>query len=388
MNSIAPDLLIFGGGIAGLWTLLRARQAGYSVLLLESGALGGVQSMASQGIIHGGAKYALHGKLSSAAQAIAAMPGIWRDCLQGGGELDLSAVRVLSQHQYLWSSGSVASSVASLFASKLMKSRVSAVARNQRPVPFDHEAFHGSLYQLQEPVLDTASLMRTLAEQAMPHCWRYHPDELRLLQAGVQLRDMEIQAKRILLCAGSGNARLLAAWGKDEPAMQERPLHMVMLKGRLPEVFAHCLGASSNPRLTITSYPLNKTEKVWYLGGQLAETGVKRNPQEQIKAAKSELAELLPWVDISAAVWASLRIDRAEIATGGGKRPQDSFLGVSPELLVAWPTKLAFAPRLAAQVLEQLQNEKIEPSQTTLPDLSWPHPPVAQLPWEKVQEWS
>lgn len=388
MNIIRPDLLIFGGGIAGLWTLLRARQSGYSVLLLESRALGGVQSIASQGIIHGGTKYALKGKLNSASQAIADMPGIWQDCLQGKGEPGLSGVRLLSSHQYLWSSGSLSSGVAGLFASKLMKSRVTNVAPARRPAPFDSAAFRGSLYQLQEPVLDTASLMRSLAEQATPHCWQYDPDALQIRQDQVRLKDISIQPKRILLCAGAGNAGLLAAWGKDEPKMQKRPLQMVMLKGRLPGIFAHCLGASANPRLTITSYPLNDKEQVWYLGGQLAEEGVKRGSREQIEVAKSELRALLPWVDIANSAWATLSIDRAETAIAGGKRPQDSYLGISRELLVAWPTKLAFAPRLARQLLLQLKKENILPSREALPELPLPKPPMAQPPWEKVQEWS
>ena len=65
-REIHSDIIIFGGGIAGLWLLGRLREAGYSALLLESRALGGVQTSASQGIVHGGTKYALTGKLTGA----------------------------------------------------------------------------------------------------------------------------------------------------------------------------------------------------------------------------------------------------------------------------------------------------------------------------------
>jgi glycerol-3-phosphate dehydrogenase len=102
------DIAIFGGGIAGLWTLARLRQAGYRVALFERRAIGGIQSMASQGIIHGGTKYALTGKLTGSAMAIGAMPGIWRAALDGAGEVDLRGVRVLASHQHLWSTGSLA----------------------------------------------------------------------------------------------------------------------------------------------------------------------------------------------------------------------------------------------------------------------------------------
>ncbi len=388
MNALKLDLLIFGGGITGLWTLLRARQARYRVLLLESAALGGVQSIASQGIIHGGTKYALKGGISDSAQAIAAMPGIWRDALAGKGEVDLSAARVLSSHQHLWSSGGISSSLAGVFASKLMRSRVAPVARAQFPPPFDAPDFRGSLYQLQEPVLDTASLMRTLRKQALPVCYQYDPGKLQIDGGKPQIGQLRLEPRRVLLAAGEGNARLLERWGAKRPQMQTRSLHMVMLKGRLPAMYAHCLGASSNPRLTITSYPLEDGEMIWYLGGQLAEEGVTRTPAQQIATAKSELAKLLPWMNFSSMAYSTLEIQRAEVATAGGKRPNDCYLGEEKQLLVAWPTKLAFAPRLADLVLQQLRKDGLKPGEEGLPALSLPHPPPARLPWEQVATWN
>ena len=53
------DVLVFGGGAAGLWCLDRLRRAGYHAILLESKAIGSGQTIQSQGIIHGGGKYAL-----------------------------------------------------------------------------------------------------------------------------------------------------------------------------------------------------------------------------------------------------------------------------------------------------------------------------------------
>ncbi|MDV7214119.1 FAD-dependent oxidoreductase, partial [Azotobacter beijerinckii] len=72
--ALSTDVLIVGGGIAGLWLSARLRQAGYATLLAENASLGGGQSVKSQGIIHGGTKYALHGALSGASEAIAEMP--------------------------------------------------------------------------------------------------------------------------------------------------------------------------------------------------------------------------------------------------------------------------------------------------------------------------
>ena len=62
------DVVIVGGGIAGLWILSALRAEGYQTILLEKDALGAGQTLASQGIIHGGTKYALTGKLTGRSE--------------------------------------------------------------------------------------------------------------------------------------------------------------------------------------------------------------------------------------------------------------------------------------------------------------------------------
>src|SRR5690606_14074820 len=102
---VQVDVAILGGGVVGLWTLARLRSLGYSCVVLEAHALGAAQSLASQGIIHGGVKYALTGAASKASRAIAEMPAIWNACLRGEGVIDLSAATTLAEHQHLWTSG-------------------------------------------------------------------------------------------------------------------------------------------------------------------------------------------------------------------------------------------------------------------------------------------
>lgn len=390
MQELSVDIAIFGGGIAGLWTLARLRQAGYQAVLFEQGEIGGVQTLASQGIIHGGSKYALAGKFTDASQAIAGMPGIWRDCLSGSGELDLSGVRILSPHQYLWSSGGISSGLAGFFAGKLMRSRVHSVAAAELPAPFDHAEFAGSLYQLQEPVLDVVSLIQVLYTRLLNYCWQL-PSAKLLVDAGQPRvftieNHLRVSSQAILLAAGAGNQQLLRSWGRQQPLMQQRPLQMLMLKGELPEVYAHCLGASANPRITITSYPLADGNVLWYLGGQVAEQGVQRDAQAQIAAGKAELRELLPWLDTSSMQWSAYRVNRAEPAMASGKRPDDCYLQHEDGLFTAWPTKLAFAPRLAGKLLDALQQQGIEAAapgdQAALQHLSTPA--LAKPPWEQA----
>ncbi len=379
-SSLRVDLLIFGGGIAGLWSLLRARQAGYSALLLENRALGGIQTLAAQGIIHGGTKYALGGRLSAAARAVGRMPARWRACLEGRGELDLSSVVINARHQHLWSPPQVSARLAGFFGSRLMRGRVRVLTQDQRPPPLNRPEFSGAVYRLDEPVLDTASLVEALLRQAGSSVYRYDPEILQLETDRVQLGELSIVPRRILLTAGAGNQALRQQLGLSSPSMQRRPLQMVMVRGKLPSLFLHVLEADTKPRLTITSHEGADGERVWYLGGNLAEKGVGRTASEQIEAARRELAALFPWLDQSSLRWATLVVDRAEAAMPGRRRPDDAFLHRQGEVLVAWPTKLALAPRLADLVLAAL--EDLAPSGDTVAFSSGPQPPRAPLPWE------
>jgi len=395
-NQASADIAIFGGGIAGLWLLNRLRAEGYSAVLLESDALGGVQTIASQGIIHGGTKYSLSGNLTESARSIGEMPRIWRSCLDGSGELDLRDVRVLSDYQYLWSTGSIGSRMAGFFASKAMRSRMAALPEKELPTSFRSPNFKGRLYRLNEPVLDIYSVVRELSARQIEYCYRVSPGATTFSTEApgdicikTDTETLHLRVKKIILTAGAGNAALLNKLGRSQPEMQLRPLHMVILKGQLPAIYGHCLEASTNPRITITSYPSPDGNNIWYVGGQLAEKGTRLDPQTQITAAKRELNAVLPWVDTSRAQWATLHVSRAEPKTPSGQRPESCFVSNDQTIITAWPTKLAFAPRLAAEVITLLQADKLGktgPSINALRRL--PTPPIAQTPWERSIQWN
>ena len=67
------DVVIIGGGVAGLFTLDQLVRDGHQAVLLEVSRLGSGQTVSAQGIIHGGLKYALGGNLSNESEAISAM---------------------------------------------------------------------------------------------------------------------------------------------------------------------------------------------------------------------------------------------------------------------------------------------------------------------------
>ncbi|HBX57085.1 NAD(P)/FAD-dependent oxidoreductase [Pseudomonas sp. UBA2684] len=387
-QALSTDVLIVGGGIAGLWLNARLRRQGFASVLVENASLGGGQSVKSQGIIHGGAKYALHGALSGASEAIADMPRRWREALAGNGELDLTGVRLLSDAHYLWSPGSLAGNITSFFASKAVRGRVDQVKGEQLPPALQHPQFKGKVYRLAELVLDVPSLIARLSELAgdgLLAAERIEPLREQGELVGLRVDGREIRAQRIVLSAGRGNAELLAALGFDQPAQQLRPLHMVLAKGpTLKPLYAHCLGGGAKPRVTVTTHPAADGEWVWYLGGDLAEAdGVARDETAQIKAAQKEVADLLPWIDQSSTRWATLRVERAEPAQSGLVRPDNAFLAEQQRLLVGWPTKLALAPDFADRVLAALDRDGIQPAaHAALPDL--PRPAVARPAWEEL----
>lgn len=385
---ISTDVLIVGAGVAGLWLNARLRKQGFSTIVVERESLGGGQSVKSQGIIHGGAKYALHGALTGASEAIADMPRRWREALAGDGELDLCGVRILSQAHYLWSPGTLAGNLTSFFASKAVRGRVDQVKGEQLPPALQDPRFKGKVYRLAELVVDVPSLIERLANLAGDGLLAGQSIEPLFDNndlVGLRVDGRDIHAQRIVFSAGAGNAELLASAGISIPAQQLRPLHMVLVKGpSLKPLYAHCLGGGPKPRITVTTHPAANGEWVWYLGGDIAEAdGVAREPAEQIAVAQKELSNLLPWVDLSQAQWATLRVNRAEPAQSGLVRPDNAFLSDQGRLLVGWPTKLALAPDFSDRVLQALEQDGIKPGHApALPEL--PRPPLGQTPWEQL----
>lgn len=390
----SADVVIIGGGIAGLWLLNRLCGEGYNAILLERDALGSDQTMASQGMIHGGIKYSLGGALTGASEAVAAMPDHWRDCLRGEGDVNLSQARVLSDHFYLWSSGGIGSRMGAFFASKATRGRVDRVKGGEMPSVFHDPAFRGSLYRLVDKVVDAPSVVAALADNHRQRLFRIDWDNARWQQGHKGLAELVIgaddgehrlQATTFVFTAGAGNEGLLAGVGARAPAMQRRPLHQVMVRHRLPHRFyGHCLGTETRPRLTVSSHPLSDGSQVWYLGGGLAERGVALSEAEMITAARGELAALFPWLDFADARWATLRIDRAEPRQQGMTRPDSAFaqwaLGVD-NVVAAWPTKLTLAPDLAKAVIQLLREKSLSPTAGECPTLPLPRPAVAATPW-------
>jgi glycerol-3-phosphate dehydrogenase len=390
---VKTDIVIIGGGIAGLWLLNRLINQGYNAVLFEQHTLGNAQTIASQGMIHGGIKYALSGALNAGSEAIAAMPGHWRKCLAGEGDVDLRRTRILSDHFYLWSTGSLTSKLTSFFASKMTRGRVEPTPRDRGPEVFNHAKFRGNLYKLVDLVLDVPSLLQNLAQNVQERIFKINWQTARFvrsengnIQTLILNNDIQIEAQQFVFTAGEGNEFLMQQLGIQAPAMQRRPLKQVMVKHDAPyALYAHCMGSNPSPRLTVSSHRAEDGKWVWYLGGDLATEGTQDPDEILIEKAKKELQELFSWVNFGKTEWRTVFLNRAEPKQNNLLKPDQAFAEIAPEcknLIVAWPTKLTLAPDMANRVIDLVSAIVKQPEENfpALQNLSAPEitPPLWQ----------
>jgi hypothetical protein len=356
-------------------------RAGYAAVLFEAEALGGGQTISSQGIIHSGAKYAIGGKKTKNQELLRRMPDLWRGCVDGHTPPDLSAARIASQEQYLAFPRGLGSFAVPFAARRLLADVFSPVRRGQQPPAFEALGFRGPLIRLSEPVFDIPSVVSALADAHAdrvrrlaldPATWTWNEDrKVHRIAEG----DVAVEARWLVATAGGGNGALAAG-----THTQERPLHMVLLKGDLPEIWVHADVASGRPSLTISSHLTLSGERVWYLGGDIAENGVDLDTSALLAETRKRLHRYFPALALDGVRGATVRISRFESATRDRKIPdgpavQDAGI---PNMLFAWPTKLAYAPMLAEAVIERLDR----PAGHVAPALPDAPPPVAAPPWE------
>lgn len=186
------DAAILGGGIAGLWLLNLLRGAEYGAALLETKRLGGDQTLASQGLIHGGLKYALGGAATPASEAIAAMPARWRACLAGTGEIDLTPLRPLSDCFHFFSQDGAAGKLTAFLAGKLLQGRARRLRPQEFPAFLPASAFtdKGVVYRLDDFVLDPRDLVDRLAALGAPQIHYIKPQtRIKVGQHQVSIED-------------------------------------------------------------------------------------------------------------------------------------------------------------------------------------------------------
>jgi hypothetical protein len=376
------DIVIFGGGIAGLWLLNVLMAAGFSVLLIEKSTIGGIQTMASQGMIHGGQRYMLGVNSSNHAESVAPLPERWDACFEGRGELDLRRVQILSQTQLMWPTGGRLTHLALNAATHTLNAKMQKI--NPQNVP---KALAGissrPIYELPEKVLNIASLVEVLST---PHAARIRSGSVEALTRDGRLTvsGISIAAQIVICAAGLGNEIFLDFLGAGERRSQQRPIRQLMVQPLPFPLYGHGVTTSYKPRITITSHPLESGHYVWYLGGAIADEVLALSEYEAIKYTQKEMHELFSWIDWSGKSWATWLGTRAEAYSPNGRLPDGPVLQEYGNVLVAWPTKLTLTPLLSDQVFTRLAQRGVRPKYFE-PDLHTSNlgfPPQANLPWD------
>ncbi len=392
MNSSHHQIIIVGAGIAGLWSFNVLKTKGYDVILLEKNAIGGLQSLASQGMIHGGQRYALQGALSSHSESISAMPGIWDQALKGEITPDLSSAKILSSKQYMWSPGGLTANVTSFFASKAMNSRVDSLPKEHWPEIFQaHKKFKGKIYQLDEVVLDIQSVAEALSRNYLEQILKIDHLELNVknekleslvITQGVQT--LELTADQFIFTAGLGNEEIAAKLWPNKKTTQRRPLKQILVDDIEYPLYAHCITIDPRPRVTVSAHPKANGKFTWYLGGLVAVKHIEDSDEVAIDFAKQELKTLFPFINWDSKKWSTLLIDRAEPYTSNGFLPEGPAIMEKSNTMLAWPTKLTFAPAITHKLLSALEKQKLTSSNSS-ENLKLNSPQIGNYPWEDTK---
>jgi glycine/D-amino acid oxidase-like deaminating enzyme len=389
------DAVICGGGAAGLWLLDRLSRQGCHVVLLEAHALGAGQTIAAQGIIHGGLKYTLQGLLTGSAKSIRGMPNVWRNALLGNGTPNLTHTKLRAECCYLWQTDTLSSRAGMIGAKIGLKVKPETVPVDERPSAL--ASVPGVVARLAEQVICPASFLADLLEQYRDRILLIDGDQgVRFqlnspgeidavrLTSPVDGGELVLKSRQVVFTAGGGNARLRKLAGLDDAVMQRRPLHMTLVRGALPQLNGHCVDGA-HTRVTITSAIDAAGRTVWQIGGQVSEDGVKLSPLELTRHVRSELSAVLPGVTFDRTEWSTYQIDRAEGATPKGSRPETVQVLCAGNVTTGWPTKLALAPVLADEIASRITAEASRKRFDPSPLAGWPRPAVAALPWEEPE---
>ncbi|OGN25686.1 MAG: hypothetical protein A3B17_02170 [Candidatus Yanofskybacteria bacterium RIFCSPLOWO2_01_FULL_45_72] len=377
MFPITLDVLIVGGGIAGLWLLDECRRSGYDVLLLESKALGSGQTIASQGILHGGLKYSLARASNGFINNIKKMPPIWQACLSGLREPNISSVRLRGKYCCMWTANSFLSRISQIGVQIGFSSVTAFMAKDERPIPL--RDCPGKILRVDEQIIDPKSLLAVLAKRNLKTI--IHAPSFNFSSELVTIYHPEngdrvlFKPKIIIFAAGKSNSLLRKIHGLDSSIMVCKPLPILVVSGNLPELNGYCIDFVK-ARAIITTQRTNANHAVWQVA---SETAMQKSEGNFINYAWQELRSALPgfkWPDITLSTYTS---NRAEIMTGG-VRVNNSYALRDGNIITAWPTKLVLAPYLAEQVLKMLpapSNNK----NGVIVCKDWPRPKIAPFPW-------
>lgn len=391
VREINLDMVIFGGGVAGLWTLYKAGQKGYSSLLVESDSLGSGQTIVSQGIIHGGFKYLLpHMTREDSAHEIRNMPELWRGFLSGKDRPDLRGV-IRSDSCYVWIPNDVPRGWdrALSLGTRILSTKPKISTKN----PEWLEKSASRIYSLDEPIVDTSALLYQLA---LPNIDRIIYSDNSYLEFNTHKKDqidyitlkdkmtddmINVIPKKVIFTAGKGNQDLAQKIGLKDDIMQKKIIrHAIVYGDSVPAFYGHCIGNMGGAYMTITTHNDFKNRNVWNIGGDIADKGAEMSSSDFSGYIAREISRKLPYIDLGNFKISCFNATKAEVKTTGMKRPKGISFIERGNVIIGWPTKLALAPVFADKLISSLcfSPEKRKEDFPFKPI----KPIIAKAPWE------
>ncbi len=369
-------------------------------MLLEADRLGLGQTVSSQGILHSGLKYSLQGLLTSAAREAREMPALWRRCLEGTCEPNLSATRVLSDGFHLWGTDSTASRIGLLGAKMGLRVTPEAVAPEH--VPAALAGCGGTVYRVPEQVIAPRSFVECLAKRNAERLLKIDPEHgLEFARAGetrgwrIHLRGpAELELARSGLCSRRERETKRSANGWTSPHEKCNGVHCIWFwSGERCRSSTATVWTERKPACRSHRVLIARTNRVagWRAGfrGRCGNGGRGVDPTRACGMSHRSAGSRF---------FRDGMVDLPRRSGGGGNAhrrtprlvPRDS----RGERVDSWPTKLVLAPQLAAALWDEMRagdGAKPEVDNSAAWDASvfagWPRPSVSSPPWDDVREW-
>tara|TARA_R110002124_G_scaffold279502_1_gene452104 strand:+ start:4094 stop:5314 length:1221 start_codon:yes stop_codon:yes gene_type:complete len=382
-NTLNSDITIIGGGIAGLWICNTLKKLGFNTILIEKNSLCSFQTINSQGIIHGGIKYSLVGKISDTTSNIAQMTQDWDLCFSNNIKnqknlLNLSNTKINSEHHDLCFPKSGLFKVSSFITSKILSSKCQIIKKNHAEYQssLNTLGFNGIVYRITEKVLDIKSLIQNLYHNISDNIVKLEDYKINYLNNKIENisfnfnnQNYIIKSKLYIFTSGQDNQEIINI-ANNLPKQQLRPLQMIFAKPDIDiNLFAHFINKESKtnkPFVTITTHKNINNKNILYFGGTVAESEYINIPKDQhIYNLQNKLKKIFPKIKFNNWQWDTAKINRAEAHQSFNKMPNKSFVVQKNNVILGWPTKLTFAPSFADKILDIITNSNITPSSST-----------------------
>ena len=139
------------------------------------------------------------------------------------------------------------------------------------------------------------------------------------------------------------------------------------------------------PRVSLLPRTKRKMAKVSGILADKLRRRVKLDSATQTALAKKELQELFTWLDFLPPSSRVFYVDRAEPLQADGKRPDGVYMKELGNIIIAWPTKLALAPKLANEIISCLNGGDARNGTFDARALrTFPMPGLAAAVWDEL----